>query len=334
MKPSKPRLNLYLRKPIEGAFSIEMLYQSLLPNFWESFEVTWIENQEASKGFWPRLRDAVRAAFSQADVNHVTGDVHFLTFFMRRHRTVLTIHDFYGLERLKGVKKFVYFLLWYWLAVRRAEVIVVISKATQEQLHKYLRIDPKRVNLIPNPVREEFSPSCRAFSEVCPRILQVGTGRNKNLERNIKAIAGFHCRLVVLGFLSPVQKSLLVEFEIDYECHVNLSASAVADLYRSCDLLLFTSVYEGFGMPIIEAQATGLPVITSRCWSMPEVAGDGALLVDPHDELAIASALRVLVTRQDVRESLVLAGFENVKRFRTSVVAERYMEIYKKLLNL
>jgi glycosyltransferase involved in cell wall biosynthesis len=328
----KPTVQLFLRKSVPGRFSIEALYQSLLPELVKSFDVKWNENRRPSKGFFFRFFDAIDASFKQGQINHVTGDVHYLTYFMRRSRTILTIHDFVGLETSSGLKRSLLWLMWYWLPSKRVAAIVVISRATETQLHRYLRVDPKLVHLIPNPVNPDFKPTNRVFDCNSPRILQVGTGKNKNLERHAQAIAKQKCCFVVLGKPTKDQIALLRRLKINFEIHYDLTTNAVVELYQSCDLLLFGSTYEGFGMPIIEAQACGLPVVTSRLWSMPEVAGDGALIVDPFDLQGLRNAVRDIVGSPALRCQLREKGFANVRKYEVKSTSELYGKLYRSVL--
>jgi glycosyltransferase involved in cell wall biosynthesis len=99
-----------------------------------------------------------------------------------------------------------------------------------------------------------------------------------------------------------------------------------------CDLLVFASTFEGFGLPIVEAQATGRPVVTSNIMSMPEVAGDAACLVDPFNVSSIREGVLKVINDSDYRNALVKAGFENVKRFQPEQIARQYAELYHELV--
>ena len=105
------------------------------------------------------------------------------------------------------------------------------------------------------------------------------------------------------------------------------------ELYHQCNMLSFISTHEGFGMPIIEAQATGRPVVTSNLSSMPEVAGKGALLVNPYDINDIKLKILSIMKNDSLRDNLIELGFENVKRFKKEVIAEQYLNLYHEILN-
>lgn len=105
----------------------------------------------------------------------------------------------------------------------------------------------------------------------------------------------------------------------------------LVEAYRRCDMVVFASLYEGFGLPILEAQAMGRPVITSNFGAMREAAGDGALLVDPYSVEAIREAVLRIKREPALREDLVRKGLENVQRFRADAVALKYAQIYRNL---
>jgi glycosyltransferase involved in cell wall biosynthesis len=175
------------------------------------------------------------------------------------------------------------------------------------------------------------TPDPRPFHSECPRILHVGTKRNKNLDRAVEALCGLPCTLDVVGSLDDRQLALLSGSGVSWENGMDLSWEEMRDRYRSCDMLLFPSTFEGFGLPILEAQAMGRPVVTSRASSMPEVAGDGACLVDPFNVASIREGVLRVIRDREYREVLVRKGFENVERFRPEAVARMYMDVYEEV---
>lgn len=104
-------------------------------------------------------------------------------------------------------------------------------------------------------------------------------------------------------------------------------------LYQSCDLVCFVSTYEGFGMPILEAQAVGRPVLTSDISPMREVAGEGAFKVDPFDVDSIRTGLERLIGDGGLREDLIREGFRNVKGYSAESVAAQYAALYREVLD-
>ena len=102
--------------------------------------------------------------------------------------------------------------------------------------------------------------------------------------------------------------------------------------YRSADMVAMCSTHEGFGMPILEAQATGRVVLTSNCSSMPDVAGAGALLVDPYSVTSMKEGIQKLCTDAELRNQLILEGFKNTQRFLPEEIAKQYLALYKRLV--
>jgi len=176
-----------------------------------------------------------------------------------------------------------------------------------------------------------FQPCGTSPENERPRVLQIGTGRNKNLERVAEALKGIACALDVVGPLTQQQKQILESNRITYRNHLRVTDEELRGLYKTCDILVFASLYEGFGLPIIEAQAVGRPVVTSNRCSMPEVSGTGAHLVDPTDPAAIRSAVLKLVHDLTQRQDLILRGRHNALRFEATKISSGYASCYRRM---
>lgn len=320
-----------MRKPNGTAFSMEHLFGDIRSELPAGVCVEAYTNPYSSRGLWRRVLGMARVMWHQGDVNHVTGDVHFLGIFLRRSKTVLTIHDCVTLERLSGFKYKVFKFFWYWLPAKRAAAITVISESTKGELLRHLGSASWPITVIPDFVSPDFEFSKKPFNGDCPVILQIGTKSNKNVERVAAALQGLRCRMVVIGKLMPSQRVALEENKIDYENHFGISRESLVAHYQDCDIVMFASLYEGFGLPILEGQAVGRPVITSNLYSMPEVGGDGACYVDPFNVSAIRSALNRIIDCADFRERLITSGLKNVENYRLSNVASQYAELYEKV---
>lgn len=162
-------------------------------------------------------------------------------------------------------------------------------------------------------------------------MLQVGTAENKNLARVIVACRDLPVELTIVGAMSAGERSQLHALGIPYENRVELDDGALIAAFESCDALIFASTYEGFGLPIIEAQSVGRPVITSRFGATAETAGGAACLVDPFDTADIARGIRRLIDDPRYASELVAGGLENVARFAPERVAEAYAGLYREL---
>jgi len=323
------RVTHFMRRPGPGNHSVERLFEDVCTHLPENIQVEISTNRFLSRGLFKRLYDILRASANQGDVNHVTGDVHFLTYLLDRRRTILTILDCVMLERLQGVQRWILWLLWYWLPEKRCAVITVISEATRQQVLRHLHCDPEKVRVIHCNVSEEFQPTPKTFNAARPRLLQIGTNTNKNLERVAAAIAGLECELTIIGRLTTRQIDELNHHHVSYESLVDLSREELVAQYQRCDMVIFASTYEGFGLPIVEANAVGRPVVTSNIWSMPEVASDAACLVDPFDVTSIRAGICKVIQDAAYRDQLVESGFENVKRFQIETIAAQYAKLYQ-----
>lgn len=326
------RIIHFQRNPFPDQFSIELLFASLR----EAMRALGQDVAPAivpyrSKGFWPRLASVIWASRHQGDVNHVTGDVHFLTIGLQRDCTILTIHDCWALERLAGLKRWMMRTFWFDLPIRHAALVTVISEETKRQLLRHVRVPAEKIVVIPDAVAPVFQPYPKRFRAECPQILHVGTKPNKNLPRLIQAVQGLTCHLKIVGILDEDQRRQLERSGISYDTEANLGEAAMYRAYCDADVVSFASLYEGFGMPIIEAQWVERPVVTSNCSSMPEIAGQGACLVDPFVVDSIRQGLQRVINDADYRESLVEHGRKNREQFSLVEVARRYISLYERL---
>lgn len=320
----------FQRRALPGAFSIERLFECVRAALPGEIEVRLETNRFYSRGVLPRLFDALRARRRAGSVNHVLGDVHYLTWFLPRRGSILTVHDCISLERLRGPRRALLWLLWYWLPVRRAEQVTVVSEYTRQALARWVPAARARISVIPPPLAPAFTPWPAPPRGSHLRLLHVGTTKNKNLLRVIDACRGLAVMLVVVGELDPTSAARMRALGLQHENHVKLDDAALVELYRTSHALIFASTYEGFGLPIIEAQAIGRPVITSRICSMPEASGGAALLVDPHDVADIRRAIRCLLDDPNGAADLVQQGHANAARYAPGPIAAAYAELYRR----
>jgi glycosyltransferase involved in cell wall biosynthesis len=319
----------FFRKPFTDYFSIEELFGFIQSGLPENIEHQNYYLKRPSKGILDRLKSCIEVIGNQGDVNHITGDVHFIALFMKKNKTVLTIHDLEVLKRLKGLSRAFVKFFWFSMPASRVRFITVISAFTKTELLKVVNIDPEKVIVVHNCISPAIKPHPLVFNTEKPNILHIGTAHNKNLERLIEAINGMEVKLTILGHLRDNHKILLEKYKIDFENFFNLPYEHVILRYKKADIVSFVSLYEGFGMPIIEANAVGRPVITSNRTSMPEVAGDAALIVDPENIEEIRNAIKLIIENQELRNKLIEKGLQNVKRFTPEAIAIQYSRLYE-----
>lgn len=284
-----------------------------------------------SKGIFKRLFIIWEAYINQKDVNHITGDIHFSSIFLKQNKTMLTILDCGMLSGSRGIRHMLLKYFWFTLPLKKCALVTVISKATKDELIKFTNYPEHQIHIIPVAISPGFQYNEKTFNSKRPVILQVGTTANKNIERLIKALKGIECQLNFIGSLSDPVKELLAINNISYHFDADISHSKLLEYYRNCDMLSFVSTYEGFGMPILEANAIGRPVITSNILSMPEVAADAACLVNPFEVEDIRSGILKIINDENYRNQLVRSGLENCKRFDPQKIADCYLKCYRKL---
>ncbi len=322
---------LLLRKP-GRFFSLERIFSQLAEKINKEMSVSeWTAPfaNASPKDILGNLR-AVRRCHS--DVYHVTGDIHYIVWSLPRRRTLLTIHDCVFLYAATGIKRRLLKWLFLDMPVRHSHLITTISAATRNDILKFTGCPPEKVVIIPDPVSDTILPVEKVFREDQPVILFVGSTPNKNLLRVTEALKGISCRLDIVGRLAPDQEKALEDNQILFTRSSGLSDSEMAAKYIDADIVLFPSTFEGFGLPIVEGQKTGRPVITSRLSPMDDTAGAGACLVDPYDSNSIREGVSRVIGDRDYREQLIREGFRNISRFSADTIASQYIECYKKLL--
>lgn len=330
---NKIEIAFYHRKPAKGNYSLEGFFNTLRNNLNGLTNNKIIESRFESKGILKRIYNIIEAYFKQGDINHITGDIHFVSYFLRKQKTILTILDCVVVYNASGLKRYLLKLFWYTIPEKRVEVITVISESTKKELLKIIDCDKDKIKVIPISISENFKRFEKEFNKNKPVILQVGTAKNKNLGNLIYSIKDVTCKLEIVGKISEEVKILLEQNKIDYSNSEKLSENEILRKYKECDIVSFISTYEGFGMPILEANATGRPVITSNILSMPEVAGNAACLVSPYDIEEIKNGILKIINDDKYREELVLNGYENIKKYNQKEIAMQYFNLYNIIHN-
>lgn len=317
------------RKQQPDAFSIEELFRNVARELRKQVEVIEYEVGERSA----LVCDVRKLRALKADVYHVTADINYFVPMLPKGRTVLTVPDIgHYLFGLRGVKRQIYKWLWLIWPIWDADVVTCISEETQRNICTHLNFPADRLVVIPCCYSPLFQPVTKAFNSTCPTILQVGTKSYKNVPRLVRALKGIRCRLVLIGNIDSELAGVLAEYGTDYVNRVNLTHEELVREYVACDIVSFVSIGEGFGVPIIEAQAVGRPLLTSDVSPLRDVAGSGACLADPLSEDSIRAGISHLIEDESYRVDLVAKGLLNAQRFSPVSTAERYLANYRSLL--
>lgn len=288
---------------------------------------------QASRSFLGNVRELLR---KPPDLYHITGDIYpYAIFLWLSAPVVTTIHDIGRYKELNGWRKWLFGKLWIQWPIFFSSAVTVVSTYTKEDILKHFKVAEHKIQVVPNPYPAHFAYTPKAALAQPPQILQVGTAVHKNMEAVVAALEGLECHLLILGRLSTAQVALLEQRQLSYEAFHALSYEAVYALYQRADIVTFISLHEGFGMPIIEAQAVGRPVLTSTNCSLPEVGGSKAAVYiqDAQDIAAIRKAITQLLASEAQRQELVEAGRENIQRFETSEITANYYRIYEALIS-
>lgn len=330
--PTKVRL-FFRRARANGNTSIEDSFAEMSKAFPKNgdFVLDNFTSSFYSNGILPRLRAILEVRRHQVAINHITGDTNFLALGLPRRATILTIHDCGLLEGKNWLARWVLKQFWLKRPVRNSQIVTAVSESTRQDIIRLTRCSPKKVYVVPTTISSQFTYSPKSFNKAYPTILHIGNAPNKNLERHAQALVGVPCHFHIIGQISDKQIALLKELKLDFSISYNLSPEAMQAAYHEADILLFCSLVEGFGMPIIEAQTVGRVVVTSSISAMPDVAGAGACFADPLSILDIQRAIQLVIKDDACRNALIKHGLDNVKRFTPATVAEQYLELYRKI---
>lgn len=262
------------------------------------------------------------------DIIHITGDVYYLLLFLKRYTTVVTVHDlgFYTNNK-PSFHRWIRYQFWI-KPLLLASHVTFISEKSRKEGRALLTFNDKKVSVIRNAYDGNFAFSPKVPNKGCPNILHIGTKPNKNLPRVIEALSGLRCSLSIIGPLSETDKESLNTYEIHYQNCDNISDEQLLEEYIQSDIVCFPSLFEGFGMPIIEAQAVGRPVVTSDVSPMNEIAGAGAILVNPYSVQSIRDGFAKAISNY---ETVVECGRRNVSSYSVQYIAHEYMQLYHTL---
>jgi O-antigen biosynthesis alpha-1,2-mannosyltransferase len=217
-------------------------------------------------------------------------------------------------------------------AAVRSDLIITVSRFTATQVHELLNVDPRRLRVIHHGVR--FPPRSSNIDRE-PIVLHVGAiQKRKNVARLIEAFRALpkHWRLILAGSAGYGAEQILTLTGDRVQVTGYVTSEQLADYYRRASIFAFPSLDEGFGMPVLEAMAYGVPVMASNTSALPEVCGDAALVVDPNNTDEIGQALCRLAEEEELRETYISRGLARASQFSWERAVEKTWEVYRELL--
>lgn len=298
------------------------------------------------------------AASEKADIIHFFYNWSFP--FRKKVPSILTVHDVIPFTFREAMGLFRNTFL-YKPGIRKAcrlnDIIATVSDYSKRDIAEKVGVPVEKIKVVPNGLREVNPKDPSLEIELKNRfainekyVLNVGgIHERKNIVKLVHAFAGlvnhrgYSGKLLITGNVSgaPYQRKMKkicdasvretgMENRIVFTGYV--SEQELDSLFRMAGLLIYPSLYEGFGMPILEAMKMGLPVITSNISAMPEVAGGAAYLVDPNSIEDMTSAMSEVLQNRILREEMIEKGLELVHPYTWKNVSERYLELYQEII--
>jgi glycosyltransferase involved in cell wall biosynthesis len=277
---------------------------------------------------------------------------HFNFPIFNQGKLVLTIHDLTPLlfPDIFSRKARIYMKTMIWLSKFRADKIITVSQNTKDDLVEMFNYNPNKIKVIYNGVDSSYKliDNKKLISEINNKyntgenfLLYVGNIKpHKNIPVLLKALSNIdkQNKLVIVGKRDKAYDEI---FDIIDQNNLKdriIFTGFVPDedlilLYNAAALFVYPSLYEGFGLPPLEAMACGTPVITSNVSSLPEVVGDAAITVDPHNIKELSKKINKILSNKDLQNKMIQRGIERAKQFTWDKTARETIKVYEDVLN-
>jgi glycosyltransferase involved in cell wall biosynthesis len=357
-------MDLYADSLVAGLKTVRPYWN--IVEFASGKNLDWSKNNKIFNGlrkYYQRYYQYPRIINQQKfDIIHIIdhSDGHFAYWLKNKNNLlVITCHDLINFHHPENISQqaklpILSTKIWQYAikGLREANKIITVSTNTARDVTRILKVESEKTIVIPNAVESIFQPISQDTIEVFRRqyglspqtfcLLHVGSNHpRKNVFSILKTVASLKERSLDIHFLkvggdfTDVEKRYIKERDLtNYVSYLGKPEKAtLVKIYNVADVLISPSLHEGFGITILEAMACGIPVVTSNSTSLPEVAGNAAILVDPLDVDAITEAVMLVKNKANLRQSLIDAGLARAKVFTWEKTAEAVANLYESLVN-
>lgn len=274
-------------------------------------------------------------------------DFHIFPYFKQKCKVVETVHDLIPIIMPNNVDAHNFYKYFLSINLKNADTIITVSETTKNDLLKHFKIKNK-IKVVYEGIDERFKKieNTKEFREKyklnCPFILFIGRlEERKNLPMLIRAFSKaneklFNYKLVLCGSrgwkFNKIEETINdLNLQVDVKILNGISNEELPLLYNSAEFFVFPTLYEGFGIPPLEAMACKIPVLSSNAGSLPEILGDSCLYFNPQSKEEITNAILKLAIDENLRKELIAKGEKRVKMFSWKKCAEETIKIYEEL---
>jgi glycosyltransferase involved in cell wall biosynthesis len=346
-----------LGKPTGFGFYVSNLIEALKKQTNQGIELVLIKPSSEEdfstpqRFIWDQFTYPSKAKLAEVDILHQPCFSAPLNF---KKPVVVTIHDIISLlfpETIPFASR-MFYSKWMPFSYRKASKIITISESTKKDIIRVLGIDEHKIKVIPLAYDRKFEKEIptqeiekvkKKYSLPKEYLLHIGTLEpRKNLDFLIEAFAEVISKgnddlgLVITGKkgwyyegLFEKVKNLSLEHRVIFTGYIDEVDKAA--IYQGAKIFTFPSVYEGFGLPPLEAMASGIPVISSDTSSMPEVVGDAGILLSPYDKKGWIKAINELILNKALYKEMIQKNKEQIKKFDWDKTAKETIEVYKQV---
>lgn len=344
---SEPRILLIGNIKEDGSKSMQVYLNYLKKNF-HNIDIVSPSTKIRPffyKNFIYPLKIIKKRFLNNYDIFHIVDHSYGnLAYFLSKDKTIITCHDLIQLKTNIGTWRSRLFFRFYLLGLKRAKKIIADSKNTKKDIIDILNISSEKIKVVPL-----VSINKNIFTKLDKKVikqkyelrdeyilLSVGGFAYKNTLLILKTLNKLKkefpkIRLIKIGDFTEEESKFIKEKNLENLIikKKNLSEKEIVEMYNLADILVFPSLYEGFGIPPLEAMACGTPVIVSNTSSLPEVVGNAGILINPYSVNELTDAIKKIKNNKNIQKDLIKKGLKNLQRFDKKKIIEKISKIYK-----